>query len=345
MRYLLLCFCFLLATASHALTLKPNAPERYVVQRGDSLWSIACRYLQHPWEWRELMHANPKIKNPNKLYVGAVLSLRYYRNNPYIKVLSNGTVKLSPTPRSEPLDDLIPPIPLNEIMPFLNESLVLDEDVLARGPYVVAYMGERMRGGQGDEVYVKGLHSSKEMPQGETIAYSLFRKGRLYTDPVTHATLGYNAILVGFAELVAGGEPATILLTSIIQGIKKDDKVLINNSPEFELSFEPQAPSVNVNSLIIDMPSNMPYPNSQGAVGQVIVISRGAKDGLNPGDVLGLFGKVRIVKDPHNSYSAIQLPPERIGEAMIFRTFTKTSFALIVRSTRAVYLKDTATNP
>ncbi len=120
---------------------------------------------------------------------------------------------------------------------------------------------------------------------------------------------------------------------------------MINNSPEFELSFLPQTPKVDVSGLILDMPSGMPNGNTQAAVGQVIIINKGAADGLEPGDVLGIFGKIRVVKDPHNQVTSIKLPPERIGEAMIFRTFTRTSFALIVRSTRAVYLKDTVSNP
>lgn len=345
MRYFLLLICILLSNVTNALALKANAPPRYVVQHGDSLWSIASRYLEHPWEWKALWRANPNIKNPNRLYAGAVLVLDYYQNTPFIKVLSNGTIKLSPNTRLEPMEELIPPIPLGDIRPFLNESLVLDENILVRAPYVIAYMGERMLGGQGDQVYVKGLHSSKELPIGGTIAYSIFRQGKIYTDPITKKILGYKATIVGYGELVAGGEPATIMLTNIIEGVKKEDKVLINNSPEFELAFEPQAPTPKINGYIIDMPVGMPSGNSQEAVGEIIVINLGAANGLKAGDVLGLYGKVRVVKDPKNSFVGIKLPPERIGEAMVFRTFSRTSFALIVRSTRAVYLLDTVTNP
>lgn len=345
MRYIFLLLCILLSTVTQAYTLKANAPARYVVQPGDSLWSIACRYLEHPWDWKALWRANPNIKNPKHLYVGAVLVLDYYKNTPYIKVLANGTVKLSPTMRGEPLIDLVPPIPLGDIKPFLNESLVLDDNVLARAPYVLAYMGERMIGGQGDQIYVRGLHPSPIMPVGGTIAYSVFRAGKIYSDPISNELLGYNAALIGTGELVAGGEPATMLLTSITQGVRIEDKVLINNSPEFKLEFEPQAPSVQVQGVIIDMLGGMPGGNTQEAVGQVVVINRGAMNGIKEGDVLGLYGKLRMVKDPKNPFVPIKLPPERIGEIMVFRAFTKTSFALIVRSTRAVYLLDTITNP
>jgi hypothetical protein len=344
MRYFLFIFFFLLSTVGQTFSLKADSPKKYVVQRGDTLWLIANRYLKNPWEWKQLWRANPHIKNPNRLYPGAVIILSYHHKRPYLKVVSNGTVKLSPAVRPTRLDEAIPLIPLGDIKPYLNESLVLDEDVLRRAPYVVALMGEHMLGGQGNEVYVKGLRSAPS-PEGETTAYSLFRPGRNYIDPVTKTLLGYQAKLVGYGELVSGGEIATVLLTSINEGINIQDKVLINNSPEFSLYFEPSAPATTVNGVIMDMPDGMPTGNTQGAVGSVVVINVGSEVGLQAGDVLGIYAKTKIIADPKNHLISIKLPPERIGEALLFRTFTKTSFALIVRSTRAVYLMDTVTNP
>jgi hypothetical protein len=345
MRYILIFFLFLISTTNQALTLRPDAPKQYVVQRGDSLWTIASRFLKNPWEWKELWHANPQIKNPNHLYAGAVLELNYSSKKPYLRVLSNGTVKLSPNIRASATEDIVPPIPLGEVKPFLNESLIFDEDALVRAPYVVAIAGERMVGGQGDEAYVRGLHPSTELPEGGTIAYSVFRAGKNFIDPGTKEVLGYKATLVGYAELTAGGDPATVLLTSINQGIQKEDKVLINNSPEFDLYFEPSVPSVDVHASIIEMPIDLPDGSSQGAIGNVIILNTGAKQGLKAGDVLGIYGKSRVVKDIRKRLTLINLPPERIGEAMVFRTFTNTSFALIVRSEHPVYLEDTVTNP
>lgn len=345
MRFFLLLFFLIISATSHALSLKPDAPSRYVVQNGDTLWTIASRYLKNPWEWKELWHANPKIRNPNRLYQGAVIVLDYHQNRPYLRVLSNGTIKLSPTVRPTVFGEVVPPIPLNEIKPFLDESLILDEDVLCHAPYVVAYVGEHMIGGQGDEIYVKGLHPSHELPVGGTIAYSIFRAGKNYIDPLTNELLGYKAFLVGDGELVAGGDPATVLLTSINVGVKKEDKVLINNSPEFDFSFEPAAPTVSVSGCIIELPDGMPGGNSQSAIGGVAVINIGANAGIKAGDVLGIYKKPRTVKDPKNALIPILLPPERIGEVMIFRAFSKTSFALIVRSIRPVYLLDLVTNP
>lgn len=345
MKYLLLLLLIVLSPINYALSLKANAPSRYVVQPGDTLWLIANRYLEQPWEWQALWRANPKIHNPNRLYVGDVLVLADIQNTPYIKVLSNGTIKLSPKTRPSPIKDAIPAIPLNEIQPFLSESLVLDENVLVRAPYVVAYMGDRMVGGQGDEVYVKGLHPAIELPKGGNINYSIFRPKSNYYHPITKEFLGFNTALVGEASLLAGGEPARVLLTSINQGIQIRDSVLINNSPELNLYFLPKAPAIPVKGFILEMPNDMPDGNTQQAFSGIIVISLGAANGLNPGDVLGLYGKPRLVNDPKDSFAQIPIPPERVGEAMVFRTFTKTSYALIVRSTSTVNLLDIVANP
>ncbi|MBI2784776.1 MAG: LysM peptidoglycan-binding domain-containing protein [Legionella longbeachae] len=345
MRFILFIFFFLFSTLNYALSLKSNAPKRYVVQPGDNLWNIANHYLDNPWEWKELWHANPQIKNPNRLYPGAVLLLVPLENKPYIKVLSNGTIKLSPNVRPLPLAEAIPAIPLSDIKPFLNESLILDEDVINRAPYIVAFVGEHMIGGQGNEAYVQGLHPSRRVSAVGRPAYSIFRGGKNYKDPRTKEFLGYRADLIAHSELIAGGDPATILITSINEGVKLQDSVLINTSPEFNLYFEPKAPNFLVEGFIIDMPDGMPNGNVQEAEGSVVVISLGARNGLEAGDVLGIYRDSGVVSDPKNRLYPIKLPPERIGEVMVFRVFTKTSFALILRSSRAVYLSNSVTNP
>lgn len=341
MRYFLFLLCLLLSTALQALTLKETAPRRYIVQQGDSLWSIANCYLKQPWEWKNLWHANPHIKNPDRLYPGDVIVLRYYHQQPYLEVQPNGTIKLSPRLRPMLKDEAIPPIPLNDIRPFLNESLVLDSDLLMTAPYIVAFSGERLLGGQGDEVYVKNLHPSPQMPRGTTYSYAVFRQCKPYLEADTKRLLGYKALLVGYGELLKGGEPAVMQLTAINKDIKIRDRVLPNTHPEFNLYFEPQEPACKLKGRIIDMLGGF----TKGAAGQVVVIDRGLDVGLKPGDVLGIYGKPRLINDPEQSGKTIELPPERIGEAMVFRAFSKTSFTLVVRSTQTINLQDGIGNP
>lgn len=348
MRYLLLSFCLMITIVGHTFTLRPDSPARYVVQRGDTLWSIANAYLTNPWEWKALWHANPQIQNPNRLYPGAVIELRYDHQKPYLQVLSNGVVKLSPHTRPLPLEDAILPIPIEDIKPFLNGSLVLDKDALENAPFIIAFTNEHLMAGQGDEVYVQNLCPIPP-PIGEIKTYAIYRRCGIYRDPMTKECLGYKASLVGYAELVRNGDPATVMITDIMQGVRLQDRVMPNNFPAFDFYFEPKPPLVNVQGSIIDLAGDY----TQGGVGLVAVINRGHDAGLQAGDVLGVYSKPRLVKNDLFRYKqqgpcqkqCVTLPPERIGEVMVFRIFSRTSYALVVRSIRAITKLDTVTNP
>jgi nucleoid-associated protein YgaU len=56
------------AGAKESDRLKPNAPDRYVVVPGDTLWGIAERFTDSPWRWPELWNMNKdQIKNPHRI--------------------------------------------------------------------------------------------------------------------------------------------------------------------------------------------------------------------------------------------------------------------------------------
>lgn len=349
MRCVFLIICLIFAIPGYSVTLRPDSPARYIVQPGDTLWSIANRYLKNPWEWKTLWHANPQVQNPAQLYPGAVIALRYRNQTPYLRVLSNGTIKLSPHIQATPLEDPVPPIPLEDIRPFLNGSLILDRDILENAPFVIAFHFERALAGQGDEIYVQNLCPTPP-PQGKSYSYALYRRCGAYYEPGTRRFLGYKASLVAYAELVRGGNPATIMLTDIMQGVKLRDRVMPNKFPAFDSFFEPKTPSMPVNGRIIEITGDY----TQGGIGLIGVINRGLDAGLQAGDVLGVYTRPRVVKNRLYRFrrwknkcdqQCATIAPERIGEVMVFRVFSKTSFVLVVRSIQAITRLNIVTNP
>jgi len=111
-----------LTTYAVAVDLRDDHPETYVVQKGDTLWDIAARFLKQPWLWPEIWQANPQIENPHLIYPGDEISLAYLGGKPQLSVR-----RLSPEIRRTALD-AVPTVPLAEIESFLRNLRIIDED-------------------------------------------------------------------------------------------------------------------------------------------------------------------------------------------------------------------------
>ncbi|MBP6079036.1 MAG: LysM peptidoglycan-binding domain-containing protein, partial [Xanthomonadales bacterium] len=107
--------------------LRPDHPDSYTVVEGDTLWEIAGRFLNNPWQWPEIWQANDQIKNPHLIYPGDVISLVYVDGRP---MLTSGRVlgqrpqneKLSPRMRDMGGKRAVGPIPLDELEAFLEHT-------------------------------------------------------------------------------------------------------------------------------------------------------------------------------------------------------------------------------
>jgi hypothetical protein len=100
-----------------------------VVKAGDTLWSLAGKYLADPWSWSELWHAGAGIDNPNRIYPGDVLTLVRDANGQPMLIRAAAepapdveAVRLSPQMRAQNLQDAIATIPYDMIAAFMSET-------------------------------------------------------------------------------------------------------------------------------------------------------------------------------------------------------------------------------
>lgn len=289
-----MCLACVLATATaDEVVLNPAAPQAYTVVRGDTLWDIAGRFLSHPWQWPDIWQVNPQIANPHLIYPGDLISLSYKDGKPILsltrgaKALGGRLVKLSPTVRESAHDDAIPPIPLDAIHQFLSRPKVVSEADIESAAYVVGSQDEHLAVGQGGRIYVRGLPPE---PAGK---YSVFRPGGAYKDPDTGAILGYEALHVADMQLHSMGDPATGVLTWTNREVLKGDRLMPQELDEYP-DFIPRAPANPIEGQIISVIDGV----SQIGQHHVVVINKGAVDGLEPGHVLAIFQRGQEITDP-----------------------------------------------
>jgi len=190
----------------NAALLRPDAPLRYTVQRGDTLWSLANRFLLDPWQWPEIWIVNDQVRNPHLIYPGDVLSLIEVDGRPQL-TLAGDLERLSPQIRELPLEAAIPTIPIDAIRDFLRGPRLVTADELKTAPYLLSFVDAHLIGGEGALIYVRRL------PPVEPWTYAVVRSGQAYKDPDDGSILGYEALPIGEAVVREPGDPATALLS------------------------------------------------------------------------------------------------------------------------------------
>lgn len=368
----------LLAQAPSApLTIKPDAPDRYTVVPGDTLWGISQRYTDSPWRWPELWNLNrEQIRNPHLIYPGYVIVLDRERGQltiggagterapgatqtdtgttpatpgtpaspgaPTTAAGAPGSVKIGPRIRAESLArQEIPSIPPSAIEPFLTRPLVIEPDGLEKGPTIIGTQSDRVMLATGNAAYVRGIGKSKDD------TWYVYRKGNPLVDPDTNQTLAYEAVYLGTAQLTRPGEPATVTLTDTVLEVGAGDKLVAAGRPQ-SVNYAPRAPGSQIKGRVIAIYGGVGKVGEAGPQ-QVISINRGKANGVEVGHVLALYnlgGTVRDTSKGANDAAArINLPDERAGLAFVFRVFDRVSYALIMQATKPVAPLDVVQTP
>ena len=345
--------------------LSPDAPDTYIVKSGDTLWGISGMYLKRPWRWPELWGMNLQaIRNPHLIFPGQTLHLEKTGGFARLRTSAPGaleTVRVSPRTRSNSLSEsALPTLKSHLIEPFLAEPLVVDADTLSQAPRIVGTTEDRVLMSVNDRIYARADAASPMRAEpGEPRQYRIFRNAVALKDPMTGDVLGYEAQYLGKAVMVRGegyedsanGKggitsdyvPATLDITSIKEEIRAGDR-LLPAPPRTFTSYVPHAPGVDVDARVVSIYGSSAVANA--AQNNVIAINRGTQDGIEVGHVLNLLTKGSRIRDTTGEQrSEIKLPSESNGVVMVFRTFDRVAYALILDVRTPVRVGDRLVNP
>lgn len=380
--YLILATMLAGAVMAQDVTLRADHPDEYIVVRGDTLWDISARFLNHPWQWPAIWHANQQIENPHLIYPGDRISLVYVDGEPRLMVdRGKPSVRLSPDARVVERN-AVNAIPLDKIKPFIKNTRVLSAEEMEGLPYVVANLEQRMNATVGDRTYVRGLQGApgdklvimrlnnifydtgEEKRRAENRRYREHAPERIeypagFWRPVNtwgqkNEIIGYELFEVSTAILVKTGDPAILQIDGGRTEVSEGDLVLPVDTHQFPAHFSPRA--------MAGMPEGLDVLAIEGGhygVGhhQVVAISGGARQGVEPGHVFSAFRPGATIRDdvkyPAGSMKDIgtlngdkvTLPDEYDGHIMVFRVFEEVSYAMVMDGARPVREHDVLKHP
>ncbi|MBE9515391.1 MAG: LysM peptidoglycan-binding domain-containing protein [Proteobacteria bacterium] len=365
------------------LALKKDYPERYTVVEGDTLWDISSRFLKSPWNWPKIWKINDQVANPHLIYPGDVILMRWVDGQPQLSVLRTDKLpvpvpapveekkrkpvdwpeqeearvvpipkpdldkprvtvgnreRLQPQVRSQSRQEAIPTISPTVIGPFLTRPLVVGRSELEKAGYVTIGRDGRRAIGTNDEFYGRNI----DRDDGEF--YYIFRKGRKIRSPGSRRVLGYEAVYLGEARLVEYNRSrrtaSKFLVTSAAKEILPTDRLWpMKKTPPLPY-YHPRSPETQVEGSIV---LGHDGATQMGAM-SVVVIDLGERDGLKQGHVLRILRHVGKDEDPVTGRN-YKVPDEETGLMIVFRTFRRTAYGLIMKADRPVHINDVVRTP
>ena len=361
------------------VSVRSDHPDRYVVVKGDTLWGISGRFLDKPWQWPAIWHANPQIENPHLIYPGDELSLVYVDGVPQLRLNRAGTDKLSPAIRVVDRDAPINAIPLEQIEPFLRDVRVLSPSEFENLPYIVANIEDRitatasdqayarnLQANVGDEFVVARLHSiydqtkdgeiRRVLPQEnwKQVPNTRDRNTTLWNETPPWEKrpknpVGYEMVQISQVRVRNTGDITTLDVLRDRTEIRKGDFLLPVDSIGYDAVFQPHAMNTVPEGLRILSTKDAIY-----GVGhyQIVAVSGGSNQGLESGHVFSVFRPGRVVDDRtgyrYGSFakeSEVELPDQYHALVMVFRTFGDVSYAMVLGGDNVVRSYDELRHP
>jgi len=371
------------AAMAQDVSVRADHPDEYVVVKGDTLWDIAGKFLEKPWQWPAIWRANPQVANPHLIYPGDRLSLVYIDGQPQL-VVNGGkpTVHLSPEVRRIPRD-AIPPVEWSAIKAFVTNARVLPADQAVDLPYVVANESQRHNATTKDLTYVRGIDGrigeefaivrrnhtyydeKGEMKRGKPHRYAEhLPPDDEYPDDIWNATMSWRKMNppvlgveywdVAVGRLVKQGDPATLEIENDRAGVKVGDFILpIDDYVQPDLLYPHAMDTVPEGMEVVAL--------AQARYGaghyQIVAISGGSHQGVELGHVFSAFRPGKRIQDevkyPTGSWEdektingdKVTLPDQYSAHIFVFRVFDEVSYAMIMDGKRPVREGDVLKHP
>ncbi len=317
------------------------------VVAGDTLWGITDTYLGTPWIWPSIWQENAGIANPHRIFPGDLIWIaegEMRKLSPEeAEALLNG--RNEPAPAAAAKGSAAPaPAPANEPMPADDPFAVLDEDAggqrrivrfpgLEHAPFVSAeeFAAAGAIVGNHDEHYWVAQEQTAIVSLGEGSvhpgeAFSVFRVRSRVAHPETGEVIGYFIEVIGKVE-VTEVHPETSIARIVLSTseIEPGDRIAPWSAAQSE--FVVSTPGDDVHGTVVALQPHRLYSGNQ----DLVILDRGADEGLASGHELVVYRAGGLVRDPHSGMRVLE-PDDVLGRLLVLRAGPHTAVALVGRS-------------
>lgn len=324
-------------TLASDIQIKSDAPDQYVVKKGDTLWDISNIFLQKAWLWPELWRNNTQIENPHLIYPGDVLRLRYENGVPVLEIVRDKKqLVLSPQETIRQKPEPISVLPWAIIDKYINGDVLMSEKQYDALPSVLGDKAGTPRFTDADFVVAYELDSKID-------EYQVIRKGEYVKDYYGNE-LGMQIRHVADAILTdsVSDNRHVLSITSSIFEAKQGDKLLpFDTKRNRDLQLK-SANSQQVGRVVKNIANNIlsgPF--------DIVIIDLG-NDIVEPGTVFGIYqrGPDIMYRDGSTPKYAktlpspidlirldkrVEQPAQKVGELVVVKSFENASFAWITK--------------
>lgn len=262
-----------LLTAPAPLRLRSDAPQRYTVQPGDTLWDISSKFLGNAYYWPKLWSINDQITNPHWIYPGDLVRLL-----PRGLLVTPPPVSLEPdaTPTTTPP----PPVSVPPSAPLearIRQVAFVDQRDLDRGMVITGSVEDKALLAEGDEVFV--TYPKDRIPTVGS-RFSVYAE----ETPVFHPRAGGKV-----------GSYVRVLGEVVITSVKLDKRAqarIVTSTGEIERGarvgplqrqFKTVPPVANTVDLQRTIVARLARTQLIGS-GEIVFVDAGERDGVKPGN-------------------------------------------------------------
>ncbi len=364
-----------IATFAMAAEMRGEHPDTYVVKKGDTLWDIAGRFLEKPWLWPEIWQANPQVRNPHLIYPGDVLSLAYLDRVTVAEPGPRAVAPVTGVPLSQ-VEPFLKDLRVVEQFDHLPHVVALEGERLRGSQGKVAYI-EGLENAQPGQRYQVVRPTQRYTRLDRVACCDIFHKDDLdfrgkrtvdfeqfWTNVVVsddgHELLGYELMRQNTGTVtrgeVGGIEVTTLLLDDSGREVRVGDRLIPVEAQPYDLQFFPHPPQRQLDygrARILAVADGF----DTGGPRDVVAISVGARDGVDNGTVFSSWkvGNTVVDRVEHGPWdrsedtfgrnAKVRLPDEFSGHLMVFRTFDKVSYALVMDAIKPVQVGQELKHP